>query len=144
MFNAPDFQTLSVDTIPLLSAAELSTASCAALDTLRDGPGALEGSLELLEGDEADALYKTLWSIHMIPTVRHVPDRNPYAEEETGEVQEAFVGLLREAMARYRTTPVPDPDLTLAGKRKFKMSFEPKFRIHQKLRSGYEVFILGH
>lgn len=24
------------------------------------------------------------------------------------------------------------------------MSFEPKFRIHQKLRSGYEVFILGH
>jgi hypothetical protein len=24
------------------------------------------------------------------------------------------------------------------------MSFEPKFRIHQKLKSGYEVFILGH
>lgn len=24
------------------------------------------------------------------------------------------------------------------------MSFEPKFRIHEKLNSGYEVFILGH
>jgi hypothetical protein len=105
MRNTPDFETLSVDAIPTLSDAALAAAACAALDTLRDGPGALEGSLELLEGDEADALYKTLWSIHMIPTVRHVPDRNPYAEEETGEVQEAFVGLLREAMARYRTTP---------------------------------------
>jgi hypothetical protein len=105
MRNTPDFATLSVDAIPTLSDAALAAAACAALDTLRDGPGALEGSLELLEGDEVDALYKTLWSIHMIPTVRHVPDQNPYAEEETGEVQEAFVGLLREAMTRYRTEP---------------------------------------
>jgi hypothetical protein len=100
MSSTPDFQTLSVETIPTLSDKALAAAACAALDTLQDGAGGVEGSLELLETEEADDLYDELWRVHLIPHIRHVPELNPYAEEETHEVQEALVGLLREAAVR--------------------------------------------
>lgn len=107
MTNTPDFQRLSVDTIPTLADEALAAAASAAIDTLRDGPGALERALELLETDETDALYDELWRVHLIPHIRHVPEPNPYAEEETHEVQEALVGLLREAARRREGLPAP-------------------------------------
>lgn len=107
MTITPDFQTLSVDTIPTLSDEALAAAACAALDTLRDGPGALEGALELLETEEADALYQQLWRVQLTPRARQVPDPNPYAGAETSEVQEALVGLLREGAARRGGTVAP-------------------------------------
>jgi hypothetical protein len=107
MYHTPEFQTLSVDTIPALSDGALAAAACAAIDTLRDGPGALEGALELLEMDETDALYEELWRVHLIPHIRRVPEPTPYEREETSEVQEALVGLLREAAARREGQPQP-------------------------------------
>lgn len=111
MTNIPDFQTLSVDTIPTLADEALAAATCAALDALRDGPGALEGALELLEEDEADALYQQLWRVSLAPRTRGVPDPNPYGAEETSEVQEALVGLLREGAARRAAAVAPYQDL---------------------------------
>ncbi len=99
-FAAPAFETISVETIPHLSEAGLAAASCAAIDSLLHGAGGVEGALELLDTEEADALYDELWRVHLIPHIRRVPEPNPYAEEETHEVQEAFVGLLREAALR--------------------------------------------
>jgi len=99
-FIPPAFETIALDTIPRLSDADLAAASCAALDTLRDGAGGVEGSLEILETGEADTLYDELWRVHLIPHIRRVPEPNPYAEEETSELQEALVGLLREAALR--------------------------------------------
>ena len=100
LFIPPAFETINLETIPRLSDAELAAAGCAALDTLRDGAGGIEGSLELMETGEADALYDELWRVHLIPHVRRVPEPNRYAEEETSELQEAVVGLLREAAFR--------------------------------------------
>lgn len=97
---APAFDQISAETIPQLSDEVLAATACAALDTLRDGAGGIEGALELLGTSEADTLYEALWKVHLIPHIRHVPDPNPYAEEETSELQEAVVGLLREAAAR--------------------------------------------
>jgi hypothetical protein len=100
MSNTPVFRTLSVDTIPALPDEALAAAACAAIDTLGDGAGGVEGALELLETDEADTLFDELWRVHLIPHIRRVPEANPYAGEETHEVQEALVGLLREAASR--------------------------------------------
>ncbi len=104
---APAFEMISAETIPQLSDEALAAAACAAIDTLRDGVGGVEGALELLETDEADALYEELWRVHLIPHIRRVPEPNPYAEEETHEVQEALVGLLREAARRRDGLPAP-------------------------------------
>jgi len=107
MPNAPDFRNLNARTIPKLSDEALAAAACAATDTLRDGAGGVEGALELLETDEADALYDELWRVHLIPHIRRVPRPNPYAEEETHEVQEALVGLLREGARRREGLTAP-------------------------------------
>ena len=104
---APAFDLISAETIPQLSDEALAAAACAAIDTIRDGAGGVEGALELLETDEADALYEALWQIHLIPHIRRVSEPNPYAEEETHEVQEAFVGLLREGARRREGLPAP-------------------------------------
>lgn len=103
----PDLNALAHDRIRDLPFPDLAAAACAALDTLQDGAGGVEGVLELLETSEADALYEALWQVHLIPYIRRVPDDNPYAEAETHEVQEALVGALREATARRNGNPEP-------------------------------------
>lgn len=107
----PDLSALAGDQIRNLPFMDLAAAACAALDTLQDGAGGVEGVLELLETSETDALYEALWQVHLIPYIRQVPDDNPYAEEETHEVQEALVGALREAAARRNGMPEPLYDL---------------------------------
>jgi len=103
----PDLSVLEPDRIRDLPFPDLAAAACAAIDTLRDGAGGVEGALELLETSEADALYEALWQVHLVPYIRRVPDGNPYAEEETHEVQEALVGALREASSRRNGQPEP-------------------------------------
>lgn len=103
----PDLSALDPDRIRDLLFPDLAAAACAALDTLRDGSGGVEGALELLETAEADALYEALWQVHLIPHIRRVPAPNPYEELETHEVQEALVGALREAAARRAESPQP-------------------------------------
>lgn len=103
----PDLSALEPDRIRDLPFPDLAAAACAALDTLRDGSGGVEGALELLETSEADALYDALWQVHLIPHIRRVPDPNPYEELETHEVQEALVGVLREAASRRGGNPHP-------------------------------------
>lgn len=103
----PAFGTISAETIPQLPDDVLAAASCASIDALRDGPGAIEGALELMEMDEADALHAELWRVHLAPHIRRIPAPNPYAEEETHEVQKALVGLLREGARRREGVPAP-------------------------------------
>ena len=107
MFITPPFETLNVETIPQLSDEALAAAACVALDTLNGGSGGVEGTLELLETDEADVLYEALRQVHLIPHIRRVTEPNPYQDEETHEVQEALVGLLREAAVRREGRPEP-------------------------------------
>jgi hypothetical protein len=103
----PDLSALEPDRIRDLPFPDLAAAACAALDTLQDGAGGVEGVLELLETSEADTLYEALWQVHLIPYIRQVPDDNPYAGEETHEMQEALVSALREAAARRYGMPEP-------------------------------------
>lgn len=103
----PDLSALEPDRIRGLSFPDLAAAACAALDTLRDGSGGVEGAIELLETAEADALYEALWQVHLIPFVRKVPNPNPYEKNETHEVQEALVGALREYAGRRPGNPEP-------------------------------------
>lgn len=102
----PDLSALEPDRVRDLPFPDLA-AACAALDTLRDESGGVEGALELLDPAEADALYEALWQVHLTPCIRRVPAPNPYDELETHVVQEALVGALRESAARRPGNPEP-------------------------------------
>lgn len=84
MRNTPDFQTLSVDTIPALSDESLVAAACAAIDTLGDGARAFEAVLEMMEPNEAATLRAEFWGVQLNRDIRKIPDTSSFEAEEVG------------------------------------------------------------
>lgn len=114
----PDLSALEPDRIRDLPFPELAAAACAALDTLRDGSGGVEGALELLETAEADALYEALWQVHLIPHIRRVPAPNPYEAQIAQPDHLGITALLqhREAIPLKRDLMALGPEELRRGR----------------------------
>ena len=97
---APDFPDLDQSRIAALSDTDLAETMRLSLDALLCCEST-DGALELMEADEVAALAEALWTCHLAPGIRRMPEVNPYAGEEISSLQEALAGVTRESLRRF-------------------------------------------
>lgn len=99
----PAFESLDSETIPDLGDLDLAAATCVALDTLHGScPGGIVGMLELLDPEDSERLRDALWTAHLVPHVRRVPDADPWPEATAPEIEECAASLVRQVILRER------------------------------------------